>query len=269
MRGLSASECAGFAALDQHRAKALRMVGQDLLGDHVAGREAADDARAGHRRAARPAAPRSPPAASGTSGVGQVGGARLAEVAGEQRSAAGAGRTPASSAGSSARRGPRSSRRSRPRRSGAPPRAPAPRGCRSARSSRRPASASKCGSTSSSPSACAPSQSRAIRSSCTSTPSIAASSQASVPGFTWRWMSASSAVSVRRGSTTMRQRAGSFAISRRVTRARGMLCECHGFLPRKNADLAVLEVGARVAAEHLALATQNSPVFSCASALER
>ncbi len=96
-------------------------------------------------------------------------------------------------------------------------------------------SAAKCGSTSSSPSACAASHSLARSCSWTSTPTSAPSSHASVPGLTWRWMSAISAVSVRRGSTTIRQRAGSFAISRSVVRARGMLCENHGFLPRNSA----------------------------------
>ena len=79
----------------------------------------------------------------------------------------------------------------------------------------------------------------------------AASSEASVPGRTWRWISASSAVSVRRGSTTIRVRVGSAAICFRVTRAWGMEWECQGFLPQEQCDVAVLEVGAhRRHAEH-------------------
>ena len=96
-------------------------------------------------------------------------------------------------------------------------------------------SSAKWGSTSPSPSACRASHSLARRFSCTRTPSIAARSQASVPGLTCRWISASSALSLRRGSTTMRQRAGSLAISFSVTRACGKLWDIQGFLPRKNA----------------------------------
>ena len=41
-----------IAALDQHRAEAPRVIGEDLLRHHVAGREPADDLRAGHGRRA-------------------------------------------------------------------------------------------------------------------------------------------------------------------------------------------------------------------------
>ncbi len=82
-------------------------------------------------------------------------------------------------------------------------------------------------------------------------------------------MSASSAVSVRRGSITINVRAGSFDSSFNVTRARGMECECHGFFPMKSAT-SQCSKSARVAATPIMRApTQNSPVFSCANALER
>jgi hypothetical protein len=81
-------------------------------------------------------------------------------------------------------------------------------------------------------------------------------------------MSASSAVSVRRGSTTIRVRAGSWLISFSVTRARGIECENHGFLPRKNAT-SQCSKSARVAVPSMRSLTQNSPVFSWASALDR
>lgn len=89
-----------------------------------------------------------------------------------------------------------------------------------------------------------------------------------MPGRTARWMSARSAVSVRRGSTTMSVRAGSLAISLSVTRARGIECECQGFLPRKSAT-SQCSKSARVEAPIMRSETQSSPVFSCASALER
>ena len=156
MRALSASECAGFAALDQHRAEALRVIGEDLLGDHVAGREPADDARAGHRRAARPPPPPSLPAASGTSGVGQVGGARLAEVAGQQDEqlvqVGDQRRVPVHLHAEVLEAWPRSSAAAIRR---AAARTVLLGHAARARSSRRPASAAKCGSTCSRPSACA------------------------------------------------------------------------------------------------------------------
>ena len=186
-----------------------------------------------------------------------------------RRTGACAGRRPASSAGSSARRGPRSvatlwraairraaartellghsaaravvGHRRAPRSAAAPPRA------------RRRARAS---------------QSRAIRSSCTSTPISAASSQASVPGFTWRWMSAISAVSVRRGSTTIRAALGILRdLAQRHARARDAVRE-----PRVLAEEERRPRSARSrrasSRRSSCSATQNSPVFSCASALE-
>jgi hypothetical protein len=89
-----------------------------------------------------------------------------------------------------------------------------------------------------------------------------------VPGRTCRWRSASSAVSVRRGSITMSVRAGSRDSSCSVTRARGIECECHGFLPRNSAT-SQCSKSARVVEPIMRCPTQNSPVFSWASALER
>jgi hypothetical protein len=62
-------------------------------------------------------------------------------------------------------------------------------------------------------------------------PTIAARHQASVPGRTRRWRSASLAVSVTTGSITIIDRSGSLEISRSTTRARGKLWDIHGFLP--------------------------------------
>ena len=108
----------------------------------------------------------------------------------------------------------------------------------------------------------------ATRSSCTITPARAASSQASVPGRTWRWKSASSAVSVRRGSMTTSDRPGSRAISFSVVRAWGMLWLCQGFLPTNTATSACSK-SARTIVPSMWWLTQNSPVFSWARALER
>ena len=77
------------------------------------------------------------------------------------------------------------------------------------------------------------------------------------------------AVSVRRGSTTTSVRAGSFAISFSVTRACGMEWDCQGFLPRKRATSQCAKSARIMAVPNMRWATQNSPVFSWASALER
>ena len=106
------------------------------------------------------------------------------------------------------------------------------------------------------------------RSSSTSTAPSAARHQASVPGRTWRWRSARSAVSVRRGSRTIIERAGSRAISLRVVRARAMPWLCHGFLPTKSATSASSK-SPRTWVPSILPLTQNSPVFSWASAFER
>ena len=82
-------------------------------------------------------------------------------------------------------------------------------------------------------------------------------------------MSARSAVSVRRGSTTMSVRAGSLAMALRRTRARGMEWEFHGFLPRNSATSQCSKSARIIAEPNMRWATQNSPVFSCARALER
>ncbi len=82
-------------------------------------------------------------------------------------------------------------------------------------------------------------------------------------------MSASSAVSERRGSTTMRVRAGSLAIVFKKTRACGIEWEFHGFFPRKSATSQCSKSARIIAVPNIRCATQNSPVFSCASALDR
>ena len=81
-------------------------------------------------------------------------------------------------------------------------------------------------------------------------------------------MSASSAVSVRRGSTTIIDLAGSRAISFSVVRARGKLWLCHGFLPM-NTTTSPCSISPRTLVPNIWALTQNSPVFSWARALER
>ncbi len=83
----------------------------------------------------------------------------------------------------------------------------------------------------STPLTCAARNASSNRSSCTSTAASAARHQASVPGRTRRWKSASFAVSVSTGSITIIERAGSLAISLSTTRARGKPCDIHGFFP--------------------------------------
>ena len=67
---------------------------------------------------------------------------------------------------------------------------------------------------------------------------------------------------------TISVRAGSAAISLSVTRARGIEWENHGFLPRNRAT-SQCSKSARVVLPIIRQPTQNSPVFSWASALER
>ena len=81
----------------------------------------------------------------------------------------------------------------------------------------------------------------------TSAASRAPRHQASPPGRTWRWMSASSAVSVRRGSMTIIDRPGSAATALRTVRARGKPWDCHGFLPDEHQHLGVLPLAGGVA----------------------
>ena len=100
------------------------------------------------------------------------------------------------------------------------------------------------------------------------TATIAASSQASRPGATWRWKSASSAVSVTRGSITTIERCSSLAIAFNVVRACGMLWLIHGFLPTKKAT-SHSSNSPRTALPNMAPFTQISPLFSWAMALLR
>ena len=81
-------------------------------------------------------------------------------------------------------------------------------------------------------------------------------------------MSASSAVSVTLGSITIMARAGSRAISRSVGLALGMPCDCQGFLPTNSASSQCSK--SPVAKFPIIRSdTQNCPVFSWASALDR
>ena len=81
-------------------------------------------------------------------------------------------------------------------------------------------------------------------------------------------MSASSAVSVRRGSMTIIDRSGSLAIAFSVVRACGMPWLIHGFLPTNSAT-SQCSKSPRTGVPSMRPLTQNSPVFSWASALER
>ena len=102
-----------------------------------------------------------------------------------------------------------------------------------------------------SPTVCSASHDRATRPSCTSTATSAARHHASVPGRTARWKSASSAVSLRRGSMTISARSGSRAISLSVVRAWGRPCDCHGFLPMNSATSACSMSPRTIVPEHL------------------
>ena len=67
---------------------------------------------------------------------------------------------------------------------------------------------------------------------------------------------------------TIIERCGSLAISRRTTRARGKLCDIHGFLPTNTATSACSN-SPRVWPPYSCASTHASPVFSWASAFER
>ena len=120
---LSARRVHGVAALDDHRPEPVGVVGEDLVGDHVARHEAGDEPVAGDRRGPRAASL----AGARTSGAerGCAGSCRPARRS--CRSAArpaSRGSCSASSAAPSGCRGPRrSTRRRRPCRSRRPPRA--------------------------------------------------------------------------------------------------------------------------------------------------
>ncbi|SKU17385.1 Uncharacterised protein [Mycobacteroides abscessus subsp. abscessus] len=67
---------------------------------------------------------------------------------------------------------------------------------------------------------------------------------------------------------TIIERCGSLAISLSTTRARGKLCDIHGFFPTKT-DTSAYSNSPRVCPPYRFLSIQASPVFSWASALER
>ena len=71
------------------------------------------------------------------------------------------------------------------------------------------------------------------------------------------------------GRSTISARPGSLAISLSVARARGKPCDCHGFLPTNTATSACSKSPLDAARRSSWPSTQNSPVFSWASALER
>ena len=97
---------------------------------------------------------------------------------------------------------------------------------------------------------------------------MAARSQASRPGRTCRWKSASAAVSVTLGSMTTIDRSGSLAIAFNVVRARGIPWLMYGFLPTKNATSQESN-SPRTGAPNISPLTQISPPFSCAIADDR
>lgn len=67
---------------------------------------------------------------------------------------------------------------------------------------------------------------------------------------------------------TIIDRAGSLAISFSTTRARGKLCDIHGFLPTNTATSACSN-SPLVWPPYNCPSIQDSPVFSCANAFER
>ena len=205
------------------------MVGEDLVGDHVARHEPADDRRAGDRRAARSRG-RGTGARTTSAGASPPGLPKLpvriqssllryeqsvlfgrlldAEVL-EHRRRCRRRRCAARRRGSGPRRR-RSARRSRRRHVGEAPRAPA-----------------------SAAVACARRGTRGRRGPPgRATATSAARHQASVPGRTRRWKSASLAVSVDDGVDHDHRALGVLGdLLAATTRARGKLCDIHGFLP--------------------------------------
>ncbi|CKQ99253.1 Uncharacterised protein [Mycobacterium tuberculosis] len=97
----------------------------------------------------------------------------------------------------------------------------------------------------STPCTCAARKASLQRFSWTKTAAKAAKHQASQPGCTRRWKSAIFAVSVTTGSITIIDRPGSLAISLSTTRARGKLCDIHGFFPT-NTDTSAFSNSPRV-----------------------
>ena len=101
---------------------------------------------------------------------------------------------------------------------------------------------------SSRPLACSASQSPSTSASSTRTPSSAARHQASVPGRTCRWMSASSAVSVRRGSITISDAVGIVGDLLQHRAGAREAVRLPRVLAHEHRDLGVLVVAGRVAA---------------------
>ena len=243
------------ARLDDQRPESVGVVGEDLLGHRVARDQPGEDALAGNRATRRPLR-----VELGGVGLherhhrrGDVLPARVGEVPGEHPDqlleVADQCRVPVHLDAEVLEHGDARRRRDAPRRRGAR----GPRRPRRWRSSSVTSIDLKRASTSSRPLACSVSQASACRPSWTTIATIAASSQRHGPGATWRWKSASSAVSVTRGSITTIDRSGSLAIALRVVRAWGMLWLSVRVLADEERHLALVELAAHGVAEHRAV----------------
>ena len=158
-----------------------------------------------------------------------------------------------------------------PCRCAARPRARAPRRRRTRRRSRRRRCRASAASTLVAPSACSREEVVVEQVLLHEHAEHRGEQKASVPGRTCRWMSASSAVSVRRGSTTISVALGSSAIAlsvgagaREAVRLPRVLAD-EDARPRRARSRRVVWQRERPKSWP---STQNSPVFSCASALE-
>ena len=258
MRWLSASECAGLRALDEHRPEAVGVVGEDLVGDHVARDQPGDDAVAADGRASR-VARAAPPTELRRCGCGcssppgspklpvssidqllEVGVERRvrrlldAEVLEDRH----ARRAPPIAPRGRAHAAPRR-RRPRAQESATSIARERARRARRARWRARRGSRGRAGPPRRARRAAPPRQ------------------KASLPGRTWRWMSARSAVSVRRGSIDdQRARPGRWRSPCRIAPGAREAVRLPRVLADEHGDLGVLEVAAwcgSAAAEQLAV----------------
>ena len=272
MRAAVGQRVRRVAALDDHRPVAVGVVGEDLVGHHVARHEAADDPGAGDRADACSGAPPLGPAArrGSRATVGMYCAPGLGEVAGEQPQQLLQVAAQRACGGSSGCRGPRRRRRSPApaiRRAAARTSSSStPQRCRvaPATSTRREA-----GGDLVEPGGVLGEPGRVARG------PPAPARRPARPGTRRRCRAGpaggsrpASAVSVRRGSMTIIARSGSLAISLSTVRARGKPWDCHGFLPTKTATSACSK-SPRMWPPNILPFTQNSPVFSWASAFDR